>query len=150
MTVSYKRLRLSKRADRARNDTARIGELLSELRGVPTNISTEEVAATIQSVHTFLVARSEKKIVGMSALYVLVAPHKKYAHIELVVVHPLHRGKGIGENLLLNLISIACSAGAAEIQLTSNHTKAARVQALALYKKLGFIEPVTTLLRLTL
>lgn len=131
-------------------DTSQIQVLLEELRSAPTPITSHNVHATVSSAHSFFVARQEGSIVGMVVLYVLIAPHKKYGHLELCVVDPQYRGRGVGRQLLRHVIADARNAGVHEVQLTTNATKLARVSAFELYKRMGFTVPATTLMRLTL
>ena len=57
------------------------------------------------------------------------------------------RGRGIGEALTMRAVEIARDAGARSVELTSRPTREA---ANRLYRRLGFEERETNVLRLTL
>ncbi len=72
-------------------------------------------------------------IIGFAGLWLMVDE----AHITTIAMHPDHRGRGLGEFLLVNLIDIAYTIGARWVTLevrVSNHT------AQNLYRKYGFRE----------
>jgi [ribosomal protein S18]-alanine N-acetyltransferase len=72
-------------------------------------------------------------IIGFAGLWLMVDE----AHITIIATHPEHRGRGLGEFLLANLIDISYSIGAKWVTLevrVSNYT------AQNLYRKYGFRE----------
>ena len=93
----------------------------------------------------FLARQSSNLIVGMAALVIVPLPGGLKGWIENVVVDEAHRGKGIGEALILTAINHARKEGVPYIYLTS---KPARVAASKLYQKLGFKREETNLYQL--
>jgi ribosomal-protein-alanine acetyltransferase len=72
-------------------------------------------------------------IIGFSGLWLMVDE----AHVTTIAMHPEHRGLGLGEFLLVNLIDISYNIGAKWVTLevrVSNYT------AQNLYRKYGFRE----------
>ena len=68
------------------------------------------------------------------------------AWIQDVVVDESARGRGIGEALTLRAVDLAREAGARSVDLTTRPTREA---ANRLYRRLGFEERETSVLRLT-
>src|SRR5262245_39111901 len=91
--------------------------------------------------------RAGRRIVGMLTLVVFRIPTGVRAWIEDVVVDEAARGRGVGEALTLAAVELARSAGARSVELTSRPTREA---ANRLYRRLGFEERETNVLRLTL
>jgi len=70
-------------------------------------------------------------IVGFAGIWMMVDE----AHLVTIAVAPAHRGKGLGELLLVSMIDLACILGASRMTLevrVSNHV------AQSLYRKYGF------------
>lgn len=76
-----------------------------------------------------------QEIVGMGSLLHNEKLTAKFGTIEDVVVNEDHRGQGIGRKITENLIENGRQMGLKYIELTSSPM---RVEANALYKKLGF------------
>jgi ribosomal-protein-alanine N-acetyltransferase len=81
----------------------------------------------------YLVARLDGQIVGYAGMWVIMDE----AHITTLAVDPPHRGKKIGERLLLNLLEEAIIAGASRATL---EVREHNVVAQQLYRKYGFRE----------
>ncbi len=81
------------------------------------------------------VVKDGEKIIGMAELALVLKPEGVIAQVEDVVVDEVHRGKGFGKMLSEKLIERARAHGARAIQLSS---RASRIEANALYQKLGF------------
>jgi ribosomal protein S18 acetylase RimI-like enzyme len=96
---------------------------------------------------TLLVARDGDAIVGTLTLAMFRVPTGVRAWIQDVVVDEAVRGRGVGEALTLEAVSLARAAGARSVELT---TRPAREAANRLYRRLGFQERDTNVLRLTL
>jgi ribosomal protein S18 acetylase RimI-like enzyme len=110
--------------------------------------SAEELAAIVDSPATsLLVARDGDAILGTLTLAVFRIPTGVRAWIEDVVVDEAARGQGVGEALTLAAVERARGAGARSVELTSRPTREA---ANRLYRRLGFEERETNVLRLTL
>lgn len=87
----------------------------------------------------------EKKLVGFAQLFVLSKTTFVMGHLEDVIVHSDYRGIGLGRKLLEEVISLAEENGCSVINLT---TREERVEAISLFKSLGFIDPGNQVLRL--
>jgi ribosomal protein S18 acetylase RimI-like enzyme len=129
-------------------------ELVSAMRSLLPQLSSasppsaEELAAIVDSPATsLLVARDGDAIVGMLTLAVFRIPTGVRAWIEDVVVDEAARGQGVGEALTLAAVELARGAGARSVELTSRPTREA---ANRLYRRLGFEERETNVLRLAL
>jgi ribosomal protein S18 acetylase RimI-like enzyme len=110
--------------------------------------SAAELATIVASPATsLLVARDGDSVLGMLTLAVFRIPTGVRAWIEGVVVDESARGRGIGEALTLRAVELAREAGARSVELTSRPT---REGANRLYRRLGFEERETNVLRLTL
>jgi ribosomal protein S18 acetylase RimI-like enzyme len=110
--------------------------------------SAAELAAIVDSPATsFLIARDGDSVLGTLTLAVFRIPTGVRAWIEDVVVDESARGRGIGEALTMRAVEIARDAGARSVELTSRPTREA---ANRLYRRLGFEERETNVLRLTL
>jgi len=86
----------------------------------------------IQRYTVYLVARTADRVVGFAGMHVMW----EMAHVTNVAVHPLYRGRGIGERLMRELIRIAARRGAMRMTL---EVRVGNAPAQALYRKLGFI-----------
>jgi GNAT superfamily N-acetyltransferase len=86
---------------------------------------------------TIYVARSAGKAIAMASLLYTVSTAEggKAAWFEDLVVHPAHRGRGVGMALLRFVVEEAKNAGILRITLL---TDADNKRAQALYRKLGF------------
>jgi ribosomal protein S18 acetylase RimI-like enzyme len=110
--------------------------------------SRDELDAIVGSeAASLLVARDGEAILGTLTLAVFRIPTGVRAWIEDVVVDKRARGRGIGEALTLHAVELARSAGARSVELTSRPSREA---ANRLYRRLGFEERETNVLRLTL
>jgi ribosomal protein S18 acetylase RimI-like enzyme len=110
--------------------------------------SRDELDAIVRSDSaSLLVARDGDAILGTLTLAVFRIPTGVRAWIEDVVVDERARGRGIGEALTLHAVELARSAGARSVELTSRPSREA---ANRLYRRLGFEERETNVLRLTL
>jgi ribosomal protein S18 acetylase RimI-like enzyme len=110
--------------------------------------SAAELAEIVDSPATsLLVARDGEAILGTLTLAFFRIPTGVRAWIEDVVVDESARGRGIGEALTLRAVELAREAGARSVELTSRPTREA---ANRLYRRLGFEERETNVLRLSL
>jgi ribosomal protein S18 acetylase RimI-like enzyme len=110
--------------------------------------SRAELSEIVDSPATsLLVARDGDAIVGTLTLAVFRIPTGVRAWIEDVVVDESARGGGVGEALTLRAVELARAAGARSVELTSRPTREA---ANRLYRRLGFEERETNVLRRSL
>jgi ribosomal protein S18 acetylase RimI-like enzyme len=107
-----------------------------------TSVPCPDMAALEDLVHApasqLLIAREPDAagpIVAMGSLAVYQVPTGIHAVIEDVVVDGPFRGRGIGEELVRQLIELARSKGARGVSLTSNSR---RESANRLYLRMGF------------
>jgi ribosomal protein S18 acetylase RimI-like enzyme len=122
--------------------------LLPQLSSSASPISRVELQAIVDSpASSLLVARDGGRVVGTLTLAVFRIPTGVRAWIEDVVVDESARGRGVGEALTLRAVELAREAGARSVELTSRPTREA---ANRLYRRLGFEERETNVLRLTL
>jgi ribosomal-protein-alanine N-acetyltransferase len=84
-------------------------------------------------VAVYLVARGEGEVVGYAGMWVMVDE----AHVATIGVHPDQRRRGIGERLLVRLLSEAVRRGADRVFLEFRRSNRA---AQELYAKYGFVE----------
>ena len=83
------------------------------------------------------VAREKDKVIAMVALHFTISTAEggKVAALEDCVVHPDHRGKGVGKALLGYVLEQARAEGALRVMLL---TDGDNTRAQSLYRKLGF------------
>jgi ribosomal protein S18 acetylase RimI-like enzyme len=96
---------------------------------------------------TLLVARDGKAIVGTATVVLYTTVPNIKARIEDVVVDEAARGKGVGEALVNECISIARRRGASVVELQSAPWREAANQ---MYPRLGFELRTTNVYRLNL
>ena len=109
--------------------------------------SADELQTIVDSPATsLLVARDGGSIIGTLTLALVRIPTGVRAWIQDVVVDESARGRGIGEALTLCAVDLAREAGARSVDLTTRPTREA---ANRLYRRLGFEERETNVLRLT-
>lgn len=92
---------------------------------------------TSKNIHFFIVEDDNEQIAGMLTIGTYNIPSGIKVWIEDVVVDKTHRGKGIGQELILFAIDYSKSLGTNAIGLTS---RPSRIAANELYKKTGFIQ----------
>ena len=101
--------------------------------------SREDLQAMLAAQGTTVFATRHGKfgeeIIGSLTLVLYQIPTGRRARIEDVIVDERARGLGIGEALTRLAVERAFSAGAANVELTSNP---ARIAANRLYQRLGF------------
>ena len=91
-----------------------------------------QVAASMDD-NEYFVIREENKIIGIVRCQF---PHGT-CHLDRMVVHPGHRGKGIGKILTQHIIDLARERGASKVWLD---TTPALESAVRLYESMGFKE----------
>ena len=95
------------------------------------------------------VAREKGKAIAMAALHFTTSTAEggRVAELQDCVVHPEHRGKGVGEKLLAYVLERAKAEGALRVMLLTDGDNA---RAQALYRKLGFSPSSMLAMRLKL
>lgn len=125
---------------------ADISSLLSVLKERETKLTIERIKELKKSpsleIHLLEI---EEEIIGLGSLHYLESWTNKAAHIDDVVVHPKHRGKGYGIKLMKHLIRRAKEQKLHFLELTS---RPSRVAANRLYQKLKFEPRETNVYRL--
>ena len=96
---------------------------------------------------TIYVARNGERAIAMASLLYTISTAEggRAAWFEDLVVHPAHRGRGVGSALLRYVIEQAKKDGVLRITLL---TDADNERAQALYRKLGFVDSSMTPMRL--
>lgn len=115
-----------------------INGLLPQLSSSAKPMTEEELGEMLKSdAITLIVARDtvSMKLVGVLTLAVIRIPTGVRAWIEDVIVDTEARGKGIGELLTREAISVAKNKGAKTVELTSRPSREA---ANRLYQRIGF------------
>jgi ribosomal protein S18 acetylase RimI-like enzyme len=126
---------------------AEIAPLVRQLSTSAAPLDLKDLSEIVESpTTTLLVARdSAGRIMGILTLVAFRIPTGLRAFIEDVVVDVSARGKGIGEALTREAISVARAKGARTIDLTSRPSREA---ANHLYQRLGFERRETNVYRL--
>ncbi len=110
--------------------------LLEQLTDKKVNFSMDYFSSIVQSENSILYGAFEKdELIGILALVIVNIPTGKQLRIEDVVIDKTHRGKGVGELLMLEAVNKAKKLKISKISLTSNPS---RISANKLYQKLGF------------
>ena len=130
-------------------------ELVDQLNGLLLQLSSSASVLTIDAVReivdsdasTLFVATRDGRVIGTLTLVVFAIPSGRRAWIEDVVVDESARGAGVGEALTRAAIGEARRRSVRSLDLTS---RASRVDAHALYQKLGFVTRETNVYRLDL
>jgi len=111
------------------------GRLVSQ----PDELRVENFVAMIEKSTTrYIVVEKDNEIIGHAFLEQMGL--KAVAHIMrlTIAVHEGHQGQGVGKLMMTHLVDWAKSTPSVEkIEL---HVRATNSQAIALYKKLGFVE----------
>jgi len=142
-TMEYTRLTTA-----SAQECQQINSLLAQLSSSGKTISEPALSSLLKDDHTqIIVCKDAGKIIGMGSVVVINIPTGLTARIEDVVVDEVYRGKGVGRQLMLELINCAQSQGALSIELTSRPQREA---ANALYQKLGFQRKDTNVYRMKL
>lgn len=85
----------------------------------------------MQTYTIYLVAKAGAQVVGYGGMHIIW----EESHVTNIAVHPLFRGRGLGERLMHELIGRAAARGAARMTL---EVRASNATAQNLYQKLGF------------
>lgn len=90
------------------------------------------VCELMQTYTVYLVARDGDRIVGYGGSHVIWED----SHVTNIAVHPLYRGRGLGERMMRELMARAISRGARRMTL---EVREGNTPAQTLYTKLGFV-----------
>ena len=126
-----------------------LASLLPQLNPALVGPTQAELAAVIADpATTLLVASEDGVIVAVAAVIVYTTPvWVKKARIEDVVVDQAARGRGVGQALVMECISVARRHGARVVELQSARR---REVANRLYPRLGFERRESNVYRMTL
>lgn len=86
----------------------------------------------LQAYTIYLIARDGDRIAAFAGMHVVWED----AHVTNIAVHPLYRGRGLGERMMRELIERARQRGSLRMTL---EVRISNVTAQTLYRKLGFI-----------
>lgn len=84
------------------------------------------------AAHLFVVERADHRVIGYLG-YWLIGDE---VHISTFAVHPDHRMRGIGEDMLVSALKVAAGKGA---QVATLEVRESNDPAIRLYEKLGFV-----------
>jgi ribosomal protein S18 acetylase RimI-like enzyme len=127
--------RLEQASDAAVND---INLLLPQVRSDPSQHkgSLADLQDIVENNWTsMIVAKDEKRIIGMATIHIVNNMGKRIAHVDDVVISDAYRKQGLGTKIMRELINVAKSRGVSQLRLTS---RSARAAANKLYQKIGF------------
>ena len=119
---------------------ADVEELLFQLSGKERRVSLENHPGAYN-----IGAFDGNKLVGFAQIFILPKTTFTFGLLEDVVVDEKYRGRGIGERIILEAISLAKSKSADRINLTSRQE---RTEARKLFESLGFTQQETDVFRL--
>lgn len=95
--------------------------------------SREAFASELLQLYTvYLVARAGNQVAAFGGMHVVY----EEAHITNIAVHPAHRGRGLGERMMHELMRRGRRRGAVRVTL---EVRASNAAAQSLYRKLGFV-----------
>jgi [ribosomal protein S18]-alanine N-acetyltransferase len=83
----------------------------------------------------FLVAREGEAIVGYVIADSVPNHGRPIGHVKDIAVHPEHRGRGVGRDLLARALGALAAAGCARVKL---EVRAGNASARSLYRRFGF------------
>lgn len=86
----------------------------------------------LQTYTVYLVAKDGDKVVAIGGMHVVWED----AHVTNIAVHPLYRGRGLGQRMMQELINRARRRGARRMTL---EVRASNTTAQNLYRKMGFV-----------
>ena len=127
-------------------DEEQLAQLLGQLSSSATFDLDRIQAVLAHQATELLVARLDRRIVGMATLVSVPLPTGLRGHVEDVVVDQSLRGRGIARQLLETMTAMADAQGMRTLDLTS---RPARQSALRLYESVGFERRETNVLRYT-
>ena len=84
---------------------------------------------------SMIVAKDEKRIIGMATIHIVNNMGKRIAHVDDVVISDPYRRQGLATRIISELINVAKSRGVSQLRLTS---RSARMAANELYQQMGF------------
>ena len=117
------------------HDTAEVNKLLSQLTTMKKPLAIQDLRMIAEKSFVLVSRDEEGSIMGMGTLHACHKLSGTIGTIEDVVVDASLSGRGIGTELILQLIAAARICGIKKIELTSNPK---RLAANYLYQKLGF------------
>jgi len=83
----------------------------------------------------FLVARQGDGVVGYVIADSVPNHGRPIGHVKDIAVHPDHRGRGVGRDLLARALGALAAAGCARVKL---EVRAGNAEAIRLYRRFGF------------
>ena len=124
---------------------AALNKLMPQLSSSFGTLSQQDLIDIVESeASSLFMARENEQYYGSLTLVMFKIPSGFRAWIEDVVVSEAARGKGVGKKLVEHAVEIANQSNVKSIDLTS---RASRVAAIALYKKVGFQDRETNVYR---
>lgn len=135
-TPAPSRIKIQELRRTSAKSLAEINALLPQLSKTAKPISLGALKDIVKSGDVrLIIARDGARIIGMGTLVIMRTAVGVRARVEDVVVDARYRGKGIGEKISRELISVAKKKKVKSVELSS---QSSRVAANRLYQKLGF------------
>lgn len=114
------------------DDISQVAEIEKHIFSIPW--SQNAFKESLESDNTiYIVGKEKDMVVGYAGIYLSF----EEGNITNVAVNPLSRRKGIGEQLVRNILNMASKKGIRDVFLEVRETNSA---AIALYEKVGFKE----------
>ncbi|MEK7134030.1 MAG: GNAT family N-acetyltransferase [Patescibacteria group bacterium] len=124
---------------------ALVAQLRQESKTAGTFLDLEKIVADEDT--SVIIAQDGKKIIGVAFLYIAQKMGKRVAFVEDVVVDEASRGRGVGKDIMAEVVALARAKKATYVTLTS---RPAREEANKFYQKIGFELRETNVYRLNL
>jgi ribosomal protein S18 acetylase RimI-like enzyme len=113
-----------------------LGQLLAQVSSHAPRLEADRVREVLRTPSTsILVARVDRKIVGMALLLTLTTLARTTGYVEEVVVDNAARGQHVSTALMTAMLDLAVTKGIEFVDLTS---RPSRTIANGLYQSLGF------------
>ena len=122
--------------DPSEADVAALARLLPQVSSSAPPLTAARLEAVLANPSTqVIVVRSGDRIIGMALLLICTTLSGEFGYVEEVAVDDAERGRHVSVHLMVGLLREAAAAGLRFVELTS---RATRVEANGLYRKLGF------------
>lgn len=128
-------------------DEHKVISLLKELTEKPISLLIDDLISDA-NCHAIVLEDEDGEVIAFGSLVVHLVPSKGYvSRIEDIVVRESHRGQGLGDMIMEELLGIAKKREVVRVDLTSNPT---RTSAHKFYLKKGFFLRDTGVYRMPL
>jgi ribosomal-protein-alanine N-acetyltransferase len=114
------------------SDLDRVMEIENASFSVPWSRDAYLMELTQNHFAKYLVVEVDGEVVGYAGMWVILDE----AHITNIAIHPDHRGKKIGEELMRRMMALGVAHGAERMTL---EVRVSNIPAQKMYEKLGFV-----------